>query len=208
MRPFPDDNPTADPRPWACPPLPFLAMAAAWLIAIGIASRGLPASTAFVGVMLLVCGAPIFLAGLHASTMRRQFKLVLFQERGWIHAWLTRRLLRTLFWITWALVMSFALLLRFYVYGLLEWLVLAAAVPAFAVVFALLRRRLSAELRPAVASTWALAGSRWICTALMLVLYVGLLWYWGDLPQYTSLDQAIAEYEGARACRSRKRTSW
>ena len=59
---------------------------------------------------------------------------------------MSRRLLVTLFWTGWALATSFLLLLlRFHVYGWVEWTVLAATIPVFALVFAAIRRVLVME---------------------------------------------------------------
>ena len=85
--------------------------------------------------------APIGLAGIYTSTLRRQYRLVLFRKQGWLYPLLSRRLLVTLFWTGWALATSFLLLLlRFHVYGWVEWTVLAATIPVFALVFAAIRR--------------------------------------------------------------------
>ena len=108
-------------------------------------------------------------------------------------------MLRTLFWSGWALATSFVLLLRFHVYGRVEWAVLAATIPTFALVFAALHRVFVKELRAGVAVTEALVWSRRACPVLMLLLYVGALAYWGDFPRHASLDQAIEAHRGSAA---------
>ena len=89
---------------------------------------------------------PSVWSGIYTSTLRRQYRLVLFRKQGWLYPLLSRRLLVTLFWTGWALATSFLLLLlRFHVYGWVEWTVLAATIPVFALVFAAIRRVLVME---------------------------------------------------------------
>ncbi len=192
------DSP-ADASAWPCPALPFLASASAWLAAVYAVSSAQVMEIVLVGASLLLVGAPICLAGVYASTLRKQFKLLLFRRRGWLYGLLSRRLLRTLFWTGWALAMSFVLLLRFHVYGGVEWAVLAATIPMFALVFAGLLRVFATELRADAAVTEALVWSRRACPALMLLLYVGALAQWGDVPRHVSLDEAIEAHRGSAA---------
>ena len=194
------DLPTADSPAWPCPALPFLVAGSVWLAAVHAVSRAQAMEIVFVGASMLLLGAPIGLAGIYTSTLRRQYRLVLFRKQGWLYPLLSRRLLVTLFWTGWALATSFLLLLlRFHVYGWVEWTVLAATIPVFALVFAAIRRVLVRELRADAAVTEALVWSRRTCPALVLLLYVGALAYWGDVPSYASLDQAIEAHRRSAA---------
>ena len=199
----PDQGPApdspADPSAWPCPLLPFLAAASVWLAAVYAVSRAQAMEVMSVGASMLLVGAPICLAGIYASTLRKQFGLLLFQKRGWLYDLLSRRLLASLFWTGWALAMSFVLLLRFHVYDRVEWAVLAATIPVFALVFAGIHRVFAKEMRPDAAATWALVWSRRACPALMLLLYVGALAYGGDVPRHASLDEAIEAHRSAAA---------
>ncbi len=195
----PDRVLAADSPAWPCPVLPFLATASVWLVAIHAVSRAQAMEIVLVGASMLLVGTPIGLAGICISTLRRQYWLALFRRRGWLYALLSRRLLVTLFWTGWAVATSFLLLLRFHVYNQVEWAVLAATIPVFAAVFAAIHRVLVKELRPDAAVTEALVWSRRACPALMLLLYVGALAYWGDVPRHASLDQAIAAHRSSAA---------
>ena len=197
-RPPAPDSP-ADAPAWPCPLLPFLAAASVWLAAVHAVSRAQAMEIVLVGASMLLVGAPIGLAGVYTSTLRRQFRLLLFQSRGWLYGLLSRRLLVSLFWTVWALAISFVLLLRFHVYGGVEWAVLAATIPMFALVFAALHRVFVKELRPDAAVTEALVWSRRACPALMLLLYVGALALGSDLPRHASLDAAIEAHRAGAA---------
>ena len=195
----PDFKPFADAPAWPRTVLPFLAAASVWLAAVHAVARVQDLDIWLVGASMLLLGAPIGVAAICIGTLRQQYWLELFQREGLLYALLSRRLLRTLFWSGWALATSFVLLLRFHVYGRVEWAVLAATIPMFALVFAALHRVFVKELRAGVAVTEALVWSRRACPVLMLLLYVGALAYWGDVPRHASLDQAIEAHRGSAA---------
>lgn len=186
-------------RAWPCRQLPFLALSATWLAALHAASRAHSLDVIAAGASMLLLGAPICLAGVYASTLRRQYRLALFRQQGWLYALLSRRLLSTLFWMGWAGATSLLLLARFHVYTPLEWALLAALIPMFACTFAALRRLLLKELRVEVAVTEALVWSRRICPALMLVVCAGVLARWGETPQHASFEAAIDAHGRAAA---------
>ena len=150
-----------------------------------------------VGTTMLLVGAPISLAAICISSLRRQYWLSLFHKQGLLYYLLSRQVLKSLFWTTWALSMSFLLVLRFHVYSPLEWTVLAATIPIFAIVFATLRRVLAKELRTDTAVTEALVWSRRICPAIVVLLYLGVLAYWGGVPRHASLEAAVDAHRAA-----------
>ena len=185
----PAPDPPAEAPAWPCPLLPFLAAASVWLAAVHVVSRA-QAMEVLLRRREHAAGGRAHLVwpAIYTSTLRRQFRLVLFRSKGWLYALLSRRLLASLFWTVWALAISFVLLLRFHVFGRVEWAVLAATIPMFALVFAALHRAFAKELRPDAAVTEALVWSRRACPALMLLLYVGALALGSDLPRHASLD--------------------
>ena len=185
----------AEPPAWPCPHSPFLAIASVWLGAIYSLSRVQAMEIGLVGATMLLIGAPISLAAICISSLRRQYWLGLFRRQGLLYYLLSRRVLRSLFWTAWALSMSFFLLLRFHVYNSLEWAVLATTIPIFAIVFAALRRVLSKELRTDAAITEALVWSRRICPAILVMLYLGVLTYWGEMPRHASLEEAVGAHQ-------------
>ena len=195
----PDSLPALDPTEYSCPALPFLASATLWLGAIFAVSHAGSMEVLSVGASMLLLGAPVWLAGVYTSTLHRQFQLVFFRERGWVYRLLSRRLFIQVFWTFCALVTAFVLLVRFQVYDLLQWAVLAATVPVFALVFRAIHRLLAKELRSDVAATQALVWSRRSCPAIMLLLYVGALASWGDVPVYASLQEAFEAKHGSAA---------
>ena len=171
-------------------------MATVWLSAVFAVSRD-PAMGGFaVGFGVLLLGVPMGLAGVCTSTLRRKRWLSgLFRRQGWLYAALSGQWLSILFWTTLGLAMSFLLLLQVHVYMRVEWVVLAATLPLFTVVFAFSQRRLlKAGLHADVAVTEALVFSRWICPAIVLLLHVAAMVWWGDLPQHASVEAAVAAH--------------
>ena len=149
-----------------------------------------------IGFGVLLLGIPMCLAGVCTSMLRRKRWLSgLFRRQGWLYAVLSGQWLSMLFWTATGLVMSFLLLLQVHVYTRVEWVVLAATIPLFAVVFAFIQRRLlKAGLHADVAVTEALVFSRWFCPVIVVLLHVAAMMWWGDLPQHASVEAAIAAH--------------
>ena len=101
--------------------------------------------------------------------------------------------LRILVWTVWGLGMSTVLLLQLHFYDRVGWAVLVLIVPLFSVVFTVMQRRLSNEgMHEDVAVTQALAWSRWLCAALIVLLYVVAMTWLGDPPRHATIEAAIA----------------
>ena len=197
-------------RAWLYRQLPFLAVAILWLSAVYAVSRGPVMDVFAVGLGILLLGAPMCLAGICTSTLRRERRLsAMFRRQGWLYALLFRRTLSIVIWMIWGSGMSFLLLLQLHVYEPVEWAVLASMIPVFTVVFTTFRRRLLKEgMHEDVAVTVALGWSRWTCPAIVLVFYVVAMMWSGDLPQYESFKAAIDEHAPAKAARSGSALVW
>ena len=187
-------SPTADSprsRSWH---LPFLALAVTWLALTYVVSHTQSMEILHVGIAMLLFSVPICLAGIYTSTLRQEFRLALFKERGWLYALFSRRLLRTIWWIAISLAMSFVLLLQTQVYTPVEWVVLIIVVPVFPAILGVFRRMFLRELRADVATSEALIWARRTCPAVMVVLYVLAIAFWGDLPQPESFKTIHEAY--------------
>ena len=154
---------------------------------------------------MLLLGVPIGMAGACTSALRRRRWLrALFRERGRLYKLLSKGWLSILFWTIWGVLVSFFLLLQFYVYELVEWVFVAATIPMFTVLFALINRRLlKAGVHSDMAVTEGLAWTRVICPLVVLGLYVVAMVEWGDLPKYASIEDAIAAHTPDATNRSR-----
>ena len=189
-----DTDSTADSPPSRSWYLPFLTLTALWLLATYAVSHTESMEILHVGATMLLFSVPICLAGIYTSTLRQEFRLALFKNRGWLYALLSRRLLRIMWWIAFSLAMSFFLLLQLQTYTRVEWAVLATVLPVFPITFGLFRRSFLKELRADVATSEALIWSRRTCPALMVVLYVLATAIWGDLPQPESFNAIYEAY--------------
>ncbi len=170
-------------------------MAVVWVGSIYAVSRHWAVEQLlFVGIGLLLLGVPMCLAGICSGTLRRQRKLsAMFRQRGWLYRLLLGRWPRVLMWSMWGLGMSAVLLLQLHFYDRVGWAVLVLIVPLFSVVFTVMQRRLSnAGMHEDVAVTQALAGSRWLCAALITLLYVVAMTWLGDPPRHATIEVAIA----------------
>ena len=180
---------------WSCRQLPFLAMAALWVGAIYAVSRDWAVEQLlFVGVGMLLLGVPMCLAGICSGTLRQQRKVsAMFRREGWLYSLLLGPWLRIVVWSIWGLGLSGVLLLQLHFYDRVGWTVLVLVVPLFSIVFTVMQRRLlNVGMHEDVALTQALAGSRWLCAALIVLLYVVAMTWLGDSPRYATIEDAIA----------------
>ena len=179
-------------------------MAIVWLSAVYTVLRGLGMDVGAIGLGMLLLATPMGLAGICTGTLRRHRWLsALFRSKGRLYKLLSGRWLSIPLWTIWGLGISFFLLLQLHLYGPVEWAVVAAAIPLFAILFTFTNRRLlKAGMHSDMAVTEALACTRWICPAILLALYVAAMVGWGDLPQHESIEDAIAAHTPEAADRS------
>ncbi|WP_459938434.1 hypothetical protein [Desulfonatronum parangueonense] len=177
----------------------FVLKALAWGVVVyllGNAARGHEYWVYVLGVLLL--GLPIALSGFYAATINQIQRLAFFTRRGWLYMLLSRRLLKGVLWVCWALVSSFFMLVQFHGYGQWEWAAFFLVVPVFWLVFLVCRRMIVRELKPYLVTSMALAGARRIAPLLMAGLYVAALFFLSDQPRFDSLQAAI-DAEKARS---------
>ena len=179
-------------------------MAVAWLSAVYAVVGGSTMEVFNLGLGMLLVGIPMCLAGTCMSTLRRRRWLSsLFRRQGWLYRLLSGRWLSTLMWLALGLGMSLVLVLQVHIYEQVEWVILAAAIPLFTVVFACIQRwLLKAGLHADMAVTEALAWSRRICPVLLLVLQVAAMMWLSDLPRYESIEVAVTAHTPETANRS------
>ena len=186
------------------PHLRFFAISIAWLSLVCAVSRGLGMDVLAVGLGILLLAIPMTLAGICTSTLRRHRWLsALFRSKGRLYKLLSGRWLSIPLRTIWGLGISFFLLLQLHVYGSVEWAVVAAAIPLFAMLFSFSNRRLlMAGMHADMAVAEALGITRLMCPAILLVLYVVAMTAWGELPVHASIEDAIAAHMPEAADRS------
>ena len=179
-------------------------LSSAWLSSVFAVSSDSAMAFFGIGFGVLLLGIPMCLAAVCTGTLRRWRLLSgLFWRQGRLYALLSGRWLTILFWTAMGLLMSFLLLVQAHVYTRVEWVVLAVTIPLFMVVSASGQRRLlKAGLHADVAVTEALVLSRWCCPAIVVLLQVAAMVWWGDLPQHASVEAAIAAHTPEAAERS------
>jgi hypothetical protein len=173
----------------------FLAMAIAWLAGAYVVGRmldGLPFGVVVLAVF--VFAVPIALAGAYTSAVDQARRLHYYHASGWVYRIFSRRILRTMLWVLWAVASAFVMLLQFATYSGIEWLALAATIPVFWFVYSRSRRLLAGELRKRyVLTSFSIVWARRLCPLAMLALYGALLWALGGVQGYGSLAEALAE---------------
>ena len=180
-------------RPWARFHLPYLTIAILWICTLFAVTRVSSLEVLNVSLGMLLLGLPMYWTGIWKSAVRRSRLLsAWFRHQGWLYTVLSGHWLSKLYWIAIGLVMSFFLLLQVHVYVWVEWAVLAATIPIFTVIFGYLKRQSpKEELHADTALSWALMIARWTCPAVVLVLHVAAMAWWGDIPKHASIEAAI-----------------
>jgi hypothetical protein len=112
-------------------------------------------------VSVPVLALPLSLGAIYSSVIKQTRGLHMFAERGRLYGLMSGRVIRTAFWILWALGSSFFMLLQFHSYNLFEWVCFFLAIPVFYVVLTLLRRWFGPEIKEYVRLGLLLRWASW-----------------------------------------------
>ncbi len=140
---------------------------------------------------LFALSLPVALSGFYTATINQIRRLTFFTQRGWVHALFSRRLLKGLFWVGWALVSSFFLLIQFHTSTRLEWTVFFLTAPVFWILFQLSRKLIAREMQPFLVTSMALGWARTLTPLVMVPAYVLTLLFLAAPTHYPSLSEAI-----------------
>ncbi len=134
---------------------------------------------------------PIALGVLYSSTITQIHGTNSFLTPGIYYWFYSRRSLRVLFWGGWALGTSFLMLMQFHTYVVLEWVLFFLVIPVFPIIFSICQRLSAREYKAYLVTGKALGLSRILCAALMVAISTVLTSYFGEIPIYSSLHDAI-----------------
>lgn len=173
----------------------FFAFSCCWLLLAYVVSAYI-ADIPFWWVVFgtLLFATPIAISGAYSSAVNQTKMLTLFNSSGLAHQLLSGRLTRSIAWIVWALVSSFAMLIHFAGYSALNWFVLALSIPTFWFIHKASIRFLTKEInKPYVIENMGIIWTRWLCTLLMTAVYGCILWLFSEAPEVTSLAEELAQ---------------
>lgn len=173
--------------------LVFLSCSASWLGFAFYAGRLIPDRQLWFALLVtLLFALPIYLAAIYGATIRRIFLTSQFKKIGILHWLFTRRMLAYIGWLLWSVFFAFLLLSYLGSADRHEWIAFFAAIPVFAIVYAVFFPLAAREYKPYIAAHKTLTGSRWIASCIMAVSFVMLIDH-GDINrQYASLQEAVA----------------
>ncbi|MFH1116593.1 MAG: hypothetical protein V1792_21985 [Pseudomonadota bacterium] len=140
---------------------------------------------------VFVLSVPIALGRIYVSTIRQIRGLAAFASRGTLFRFMSRRLMRAVFWILWALVSSFFMLLQFHTYSLPEWCAFFLVIPVFYGTFAASRRLLAREFKDYLVTGLSLGWAAVLTPFIMVLVYACLSTYAGNVAVYESFDAAV-----------------
>jgi len=173
----------------------FAAMAIVWLALAYFTGQYVAVLPfGFVVVSVFIFAVPIAISGAYSSAVNQTRMMSYYKASGWFYKVFSGRLIRSVFWVIWALASSFVMLLQFSTYSGLEWMTLALAIPVFWYVHKLCNRVFSSEIKKRyVISSFAIVWTRLICPLLLVLIYAILVSTFAAGPSYSSLAEAVAE---------------
>lgn len=172
----------------------YLAFAASWLAFAYFLGRLIPDRQLWFALLVtLLFGLPIYVAAIYAVTIERIYLSSQFKKLGMLHWFFTRRILSYIGWLLWSVVFAFLLLFYLGSAEKQEWVVFFAAIPVFAVIYAVFYPIATREYKPYIAVHKSLAWSRWATALTMAVFFVLFVDQSDANRQYASLTEAIAQ---------------
>jgi len=173
--------------------LSYLAFSASWLGFAYYCGRLIPDQQLWFALLVtFLFGLPIYFAAIYAATIQRIYLSSQFKKLGILHWLLTRRILAYIWWLLWSVIFAFLLLFYLGAAEKQEWFTFFAAIPVFAVIYAICFPIAAREYKPYIAVHKSLTWSRWITALAMAVFFVVFVNNTDINRQYTSLTEAIA----------------
>jgi len=145
----------------------------------------------FVVLSVFLFSVPVALGRIYQGTVSKIRKLAEFASHGRLYRIISGRILRIIFWVAWALVSSFFMLVQFHTYSSLEWIAFFLVAPVFYAVFSTCRHFLAQELKDYLVVSRSLQWAGILTPVVMFVVYVIILTLGGNVPSYDSLQAAI-----------------
>ncbi len=156
----------------------FLVLALLWTVCAYLVGWYLPTTPPYLALIAnFLFAVPIAISGAYSSAAVQTRRASYFHPRGWAFRILSGRILRSLFWIAWALVSSLFMLIQFATYSNWDWIALLLLIPFFWIIYSRLHRWLSGELRMRFHAThFAILSTRRVGMFLLFALYALIIW--------------------------------
>lgn len=173
--------------------LVFFASSACWLAFASYAGRLIPDRQLWFALLVtLLFALPMYFAAIYAVTIQRIYLSSQFKKMGILHWLFTRRVLSYIGWLLWSVVFAFLLLVYLGSSDRQEWIVFFAAIPVFAVTYAVFIPLATREYKTYIAAHKSLTWSRWVASLILAFAFVTFVNHDADDRQYSSLQEAVA----------------
>jgi hypothetical protein len=147
----------------------------------------------FVTCSVLLFAIPIVLSGSYIGTVHQTHRLAFYAPGGWMHSLFSRRIMRVVGWVIWALMTSFLMLLQLNLFSTLEWVAFFLVVPVYWLVFSACHREFAKEVRkPFIARALAITWTGLLTPIIMVMIYAGLILAFGSTQGHLTLEATIA----------------
>lgn len=151
----------------------------------------------FVELSVFIVSLPIGISSIYIGTIKKIQILSNFINRGWLFSFFSGRTIKVIFWIVWALVSSFFMLIQFHSYDGFQWFIFFLTTPIFWLIFSYFKKLIAHEFKPYLVINTALEWTRMLCPFIMLVIYITLNFIFPDIQRFESIYDAIKFKEQA-----------
>lgn len=176
---------------------PFMVISMAWYSYAYFLSQSL-ANQSF-GLMLvnvLIFAIPIALSGAYSIAVNQARTVSFYRQGGWTYWFFSRRFIKAILWIVWALISSFIMLVLFVSYSTSDWIGLATLIPIYWIIQRKSRHFLASELKKGyVLTNYSIIWARWICLVIMLIFYAVLIKFFDEPSSYMPLLNTVTEQQ-------------
>lgn len=173
--------------------LSYLAFSASWLAFAYFFGQLIPDRQLWFALLVtFLFGLPIYFAAIYAVTIQRIHLASQFKKLGILHWLFTRRILAYIWWLLWSIIFAFLLLFYLGSAEKQEWMIFFAAIPVFAIIYAVFFPLAAREYKPYIAVHKSLAWSRWVTALVMAIFFIVFVNHVDASRQYASLAKAVA----------------
>ena len=132
--------------------LGYLAFSASWLAFAYFFGQLIPDRQLWFALLVtFLFGLPIYFAAIYAVTIQRIHLASQFKKLGILHWLFTRRILAYIWWLLWSVIFAFLLLFYLGSAEKQEWMIFFAAIPVFAIIYAVFFPLATREYKPYIA---------------------------------------------------------
>ncbi len=167
-----------------------------WLIvAYLISQSAMSLNLFFIGLGGAALAAPILAIGLYSSTVSKILSAQAYREGGWLFRLRTGRVISTVYWSAFALVVGFSAIFWFGHISAYEWALITLSIPFFLIIQKAAFKVLSSQYKGYVAVDRSLRAARWVYALTFAAIFLCMGSLIGDGDEPKMLSEIMQEHQ-------------